>query len=161
MIQLSRIRPRFLVVTLLVMILLASASLAQSGDPPDKSLNIPTEVTLSPDNWNDVIEFEIPDEDVERLSAAGTIGNSQLYGWTHNAGSYKGKKLIRYRSKYITQTSIVLVSASEGYYGNRHMGAAKFTVHNVVPKNGYVDIWVEIDWHDLLPLALDIFWIKR
>ena len=51
--------------------------------------------------------------------------------------------------------------ASElGADGSRLVGAAKYTVHNVAPRNGAVTIWLTIDWGSPLRTVVDYLVIQ-
>jgi hypothetical protein len=53
----------------------------------------------------------------------------------------------------------VLVSIGEGAAGGpdngKFLGAARYTLHNVAPRAGGVDIWVNIEWGSDIPLYVD------
>ena len=72
------------------------------------------------------------------------------FAYRHYWGLRKGQWKLTLNSASIRSTSRVFVSAMEG-----HMGAARYTVHNVVPFNGGVVVWVNIEWGAPIRLYLD------
>lgn len=65
-------------------------------------------------------------------------------------GNQKGTLVYRYSSAFIKKTSHIFVAATEG-----HMGAAAYTVHNVDPQNGYVDVRLTVNWSSPIAVYID------
>ena len=65
-------------------------------------------------------------------------------------GNQKGTLVYRYSSPFIKKTSHIFVAATEG-----HMGAAAYTVHNVDPQNGYVDVRLTVNWSSPIAVYID------
>lgn len=83
------------------------------------------------------------------------------YSYRHNWGYKKGSLKLTLLDGRITARSRVFVSASElGADGSRLVGAAKYTVHNVAPRNGAVTIWLTIDWGSPLRTVVDYLVIQ-
>lgn len=68
------------------------------------------------------------------------------FTYRHNWGSRNGQAVLTLYSTRIYSYSRVLVSASELDPINPFMGSARYTVHNVVPFDGGVKVWITIDW---------------
>lgn len=65
----------------------------------------------------------------------------------HDWGDKKGTWDLRLNSSKINRNSRVFVSTSEGMSQNQmFIGAATYTVHNVAPRDGGVDIRLHIAW---------------
>ena len=62
-------------------------------------------------------------------------------------------------SRAVNSRSRVLVAIGEGAAGGadngKFIGAARYTVHNVAPRAGGVDIWVNIEWSADIALYVD------
>ncbi len=84
-------------------------------------------------------------------------GNGFTY--RHNWGKKRGSQKLRLNWSSITPRSLVFVSIGEGAAGGpnsgKFIGAARYTLHNVAPRNGGVDIWVDINWRSNIPLYVD------
>ncbi len=105
----------------------------------------------------------VPDQtveaNVEALDSAGGSGAqfdaqyispNNFYSYKINWGNYKGTVKSTLYWSVISSSSRVFVSCSEG-----HLGSAKYTVHNVVPENGRVKVWHQIDWGNPIKLSCD------
>lgn len=99
---------------------------------------------------------------VRPLAASGgpepaLAGNGFTY--RHNWGARRGQWTLRLNIGNTTPRSRVLVAIGEGAAGGpdngKFIGAAKFTVHNVAPRAGGVDIWVNVEWGADIPLYVD------
>lgn len=99
---------------------------------------------------------------VRPLAASGgpepaLTGNGFTY--RHNWGARRGQWTLRLNIGNTTPRSRVLVAIGEGAAGGpdngKFIGAAKFTVHNVAPRAGGVDIWVNVEWGADIPLYVD------
>lgn len=85
------------------------------------------------------------------------------------AGSYSTYCIYNYSGTHVLATcndwrinsnSRVFASLSEysyaGPYSGRFMGAARMTVHNVVPFNGGVTVWTDVEWGSALNVRMDL-----
>jgi hypothetical protein len=131
-------------IALLVAVVTGSAVFAQSEEPG---------AVLSPASSIPVIEVKLPERATEAVPSGWNV-------WTAQS-TFTGDRNICLYSSSFKPNSVVLVEASEGYYNNRHMGAAKVTVNNVVPSNGQVCAWITVNWHHNLPIAIDFVWFHR
>jgi len=86
------------------------------------------------------------------LSGAG-------FTYRHDWGQRRGQWLLRLNWSAVAPQSRVLVAISEGAGGGpdsgKFIGAARYTVHNVAPRAGGVDIWVDIEWSSDISLYVD------
>jgi hypothetical protein len=86
-----------------------------------------------------------------------------------SAGSYSAYCIYNYSGSHVLATcwdsrinsnSRVFASLSEydyrGAYGGRFMGSARMTVHNVVPFNGGVTVWTDVEWGSPLNVRMDL-----
>lgn len=97
--------------------------------------------------------------------ASGPVGAPQgSFSHHHLWGNHSGTVKINLNWDVIRYNSCVFVSASEtssqdvsvgGEVGQRILGAARVTVHNVSPRDGAVSVWVEVEWGSPLPISLD------
>jgi len=86
------------------------------------------------------------------LSGAG-------FTYRHNWGPRRGQWVLRLNMANVHPRSHVFVSIGEGVAGGPDAGmflaAARYTVHNVVPRTGGVDIWVNVEWNSDILLYAD------
>lgn len=86
------------------------------------------------------------------LSGAG-------FTYRHNWGLRRGQCVLRLNWADVGPKSQVFVSIAEGAAGGpdagKFIGAARYTVHNVAPRAGGVDVWVNIEWSADIPLYVD------
>lgn len=97
--------------------------------------------------------------------AASSVGapEPELSGtgftYRHDWGLRNGQRVLRLDWPAITPRSRVLVAIGEGVAGGpdagKFIGGARYTLHNVAPRAGGVDIWVEIEWGAPIPLYVD------
>ncbi|MGE3310663.1 MAG: hypothetical protein AB7O66_11895, partial [Limisphaerales bacterium] len=89
------------------------------------------------------------------ISLSGGSPNALLSGdgftYRHNWGNRHGQWKLRLNWGAIRAGSRVFVSISEC----GHMGAARYTVHNVAPSDGGVTVWVNVEWGSPIPLCVD------
>lgn len=93
----------------------------------------------------------------------GDVTSQDLIGtgfsYRHDWGNRRGQHVLRLNIGSVNQRSRVFVSIGEGAAGGpnggKHMGAARFTVHNVVPRAGGIDIWINIEWGSDLRIYAD------
>jgi len=98
---------------------------------------------------------DVSESDVTKLHAREGAGVEELAGqgftYRHNWGLRNNQwKLTLNWAGVITANTRVFVAISEG-----HVGAARYTVHNVVPENGRVTIWLNIEWGSPIQLFAD------
>jgi hypothetical protein len=76
--------------------------------------------------------------------------------YRHNWGPRSGQWRLTLIWGNVTPESYVYVACSEGDADEvKHLGAARYTTHNIVPGDGSVAIWVDIEWPDPIPLLVD------
>ena len=101
---------------------------------------------------------------VQTLSQAPASGpQPELSGdgftYRHDWGARRGQWVLRLNWAAVTPQSRVLVAVGEGAGGGpdsgKVIGSGRFTVHNVAPRAGGVDIWVDIEWSADVPLYVD------
>lgn len=102
-----------------------------------------------------------------RGAAAGPAGAAELapelsgsgFTYRHNWGPRRGQWTLRLNMAGVTPRSLVFVSIGEGAAGGaeagKFVGAARYTVHNVAPRAGGVDILVNIEWGSDILLYAD------
>ncbi len=87
----------------------------------------------------------------------GLSGNGFTY--RHDWGVRRGQWILRLNWNAVTPRSQVFVAIGEGAAGGpdagKFIGAARYSVHNVAPRAGGVDIWVNIEWEADIPLYVD------
>jgi hypothetical protein len=98
----------------------------------------------------------LKDEDIKVLfkpgGASAAAAPHELFGsgftFRIDWGNKHGHWNLRLNSSAITKDSRVFCSASEFGGGDQadFIGAARYTVHNVAPQDGHVDIWLEVEW---------------
>lgn len=95
-------------------------------------------------------------------AGAGSIapalsGNGFTY--RHDWGLRRGQWVLRLNWDQIGARSQVFVAIGEGAPGGpdagKFIGSARYTLHNVAPRAGGVDIWVDIAWSADIPLYVD------
>lgn len=88
---------------------------------------------------------------VETAEAAPKYVNpNNMYAYRAYFGKYKGTLVYRLNWSVIKKTSHVFVEATEG-----HMGNATYTIHNVVPQDGYVLVRLTVDWASPIDVYID------
>ncbi len=85
--------------------------------------------------------------------------NGDGFTYRHNWGARRGQWVLRLNWSEVNPRSRVFVSIAEGAGGGpdagKFVGSARYTVHNVAPRAGGVDIWVNIEWSSDIPLYVD------
>jgi len=85
--------------------------------------------------------------------------NGDGFTYRHDWGLRRGKWVLRLNWAAVTPQSRLLVAVGEGAGGGpdagKVVGSGRFTVHNIAPRPGGVDIWVDIEWSADLPLYAD------
>ncbi|MEW5926236.1 MAG: hypothetical protein AB1941_01995 [Gemmatimonadota bacterium] len=81
------------------------------------------------------------------------------FSYRHNWGPRRGQLTLRLNWSAVNARSRVLVSIGEGAGGGpdagKFIGAARYTLHNVAPRAGGVDIWVNVEWSADILLYVD------
>lgn len=81
------------------------------------------------------------------------------FSYRHNWGPRRGDWLLRLNWSAVGPQSHVFVSIAEGAAGGpdagKFIGSARYTVNNVAPRPGGVDIRVNIEWSADIPLYVD------
>lgn len=93
-----------------------------------------------------------PSLDVPETAEAAPqfINPNNMYAYRAYFGKYKGTLVYRLNWSIITKNSHVFVEATEG-----HMGDASYTVHNVVPQDGYVLVRLTVNWSSPIDVYID------
>lgn len=94
----------------------------------------------------------------QEVEAAVVTPLSLLNGFTYKVywGRWHGQHVLSLYWGVVTPQSHVFVSISEG-----GIGAARFTVHNVVALSGRIDFWVNIEWDSDINLYVDFLVINQ
>jgi hypothetical protein len=81
------------------------------------------------------------------------------FSYRHNWGPRRGELKLSLNWSAVNPKSRVLVSVGEGVAGGpdngKFIGSARYTVYNVAPRAGGVDIWVNIEWGSDILLYVD------
>ena len=87
-------------------------------------------------------------------SLTGT-GFTTRVDWGNKHGQWK----LNLNWGSVNQRSRVFVAIGEGAAGGpdggKFIGAARYTLHNVAPRAGGVDIWVDIEWGSDIRIYVD------
>lgn len=79
--------------------------------------------------------------------------------YRHDWGALHGQWVLQLAWGDINPRSQVFVSIGEGAAGGpdagKFVGSARCTVHNVAPRAGGVDVWINIEWETDIPLYAD------
>jgi hypothetical protein len=100
-------------------------------------------------------DYESADVDASQAAAANGAGAQDVSGsgftYRHNWGARNNQWKLRLNwPGVITANTRVFAAISEG-----HVGAARYTLHNVVPEDGAVTVWVNIEWSSPIQLFVD------
>lgn len=108
---------------------------------------------------------DVDENAVRQLPGAAPAGLPQPelsgtgFTYRHNWGLRRGQLVLRLNWSVITPRSRVMVAIGEGAAGGvdagKFIGSARYTLHNVAPRAGGVDIWVNIEWSSDIPLYVD------
>lgn len=81
------------------------------------------------------------------------------FTYRHNWGARRGQWLLRLNWAAAGPRSKVFVAIGEGAGSGpddgKFIGSARYTLHNVAPRTGGVDIWINIEWGSDIPLYVD------
>ena len=81
------------------------------------------------------------------------------FSYRHDWGLRRGQWTLRLNWGAVNPRSRILVSIGEGAAGGpdngKFVGGARCTLHNVAPRAGGVDIWVNIEWGSDILLYAD------
>jgi len=81
------------------------------------------------------------------------------FTYRHNWGRLRGQWVLRLAWNAVNPRSRAFVAIGEGAGtgpdDGKFIGAARYTLHNVAPLAGSVDIWVNIEWSSDIPLYVD------
>jgi hypothetical protein len=96
--------------------------------------------------------------------ATATVDESQdvagiISSWRWDFGNLHGDWILTLNWSIITPKTAVFVAIGEGASGGptagKFIGAAKYTLFNVAPRAGAVDIWVNINWDSNIRIYVD------
>ncbi len=80
------------------------------------------------------------------------------FTYRHDWGDRKGEWKLFLSSRAINRNSRVFVAIGEcAPGGGKFIGSARYTVHNVAPKDNGVEIWINIQWSEPIRLCVDYF----
>jgi len=107
-------------------------------------------------------EASAKEEAVSRFGSAEGVGAQELIGtgftYRHDWGDRNGQWVLRLDWGAVNRNSRVFVAIGEGAAGGgKFIGGARFTLHNVAPRDGGVDIWVNVEWGEAIRLYVDYF----
>ncbi|CAK8720629.1 MAG: hypothetical protein CDV28_10738 [Candidatus Electronema aureum] len=92
---------------------------------------------------------------VEGAPAAMALPDG-IVAYRHDWGNWNGQCRLNLNWDVINANSLVFVAIGEGAAGGgKFIGGAKYTLHNVAPTNGAVNIWVNIEWSNPIRLYVD------
>ena len=78
------------------------------------------------------------------------VNPNNTYVYRAYFGKFKGTLVYRLNWSIITKNSHVFVEASEGF-----IGSASYTVHNVSPQDGFVEVRLTVDWGSPIDVYID------
>ncbi|WP_338760500.1 hypothetical protein [Massilia sp. METH4] len=118
-------------------------------------------------------QFAISEQDADKSAVRQIMASSAPQGagapqpelsgtgftYRHNWGARRGQWTLRLNWGAVSPTSRILVSIGEGAAAGpdagKFLGSARYTLHNVAPRAGGVDIWVNIEWSSDILLYVD------
>lgn len=144
---------------LLLVLLTVSYSMAAPGVP--EAPGEPPVATTVSETGEPLQQDEAQTEVSPENSAAPAALSPSSYSYRHYWGFRNGQWRLTLNDARITNNSKVFVSASEvNAAGIRYIGAARYTIHNIAPRAGAVDIWVNIEWNSPIRLVVDYLVIQ-
>ena len=116
---------------------------------------IPLSVTASVSAGTQTRKFLVLTATVDKDQSLASIVGCLRWDW----GNLNGDLILRLNWAVVTAASLVFVAIGEGAAGGptagKFIGSAKFTLYNVAPRNGGVDIWININWPTPIRLYVD------
>jgi hypothetical protein len=80
----------------------------------------------------------------------------QGYSYRHDWGNWNGQLILPLNWGVINRNSRVFVAIGEGSAGGgKFIGGARYTVYNVAPRDGGVDIWINVEWNYPIRVYVD------
>lgn len=118
---------------------------------------------MSPGSPSALMTTEQVDETAARTRESADSPQPALSGtgvsYRHDWGRRRGQQILRLNWAVVNRRSHVFVSIGEGVAGGpdsgKFVGSARYTLHNVAPREGGVDIWVNIEWGSDIPIYVD------
>ncbi len=112
-------------------------------------------------DFGDVREFT-NDPQIATTTNQGAVTPSALSGrgftYRHDWGDKNGQWKLTLNWPQIQASSRVFAAAGECRAGGGNlMGAARYTVHNVVPKRNGIGVWLNIEWREPIRVCVDYF----
>jgi subtilisin family serine protease len=78
------------------------------------------------------------------------------FSYRHDWGDRKGQWKLNLNWGSIHNNSRVFAAIGECRPGGgKFIGGARYTLHNVAPRNGVVSVWVDVQWNDPIRLCVD------
>lgn len=107
-----------------------------------------------------ISEATVADDTAQKVAASRGVSTRELLAvgipYRVHWGKKKGANILRLGWSVIERDSFVFVSISEAADdGGRFIGSASYTLHNVAPMDGRVDIYVNIEWSTPINLVVD------
>lgn len=124
-------------------------------------------MATAPSIQDGLTAFEIHDVNAQQVhaflgtgadvTAEALIGTGFTY--RHDWGDRNGQWKLNLNWGAVNGNSRVFVAIAEGAAGGpsagKFLGAARYTLYNVAPRSGGVDIWVNIEWSSPIRLYVD------
>lgn len=103
---------------------------------------------------------QVDEAEVKQFGADDGVSARELIGtgftYRHDWGDRNGQWKLNLNWGAVTANSRVFVAIAEGAPGGgKFIGAARYTLHNVAPTNGSVNIWINIEWSSPIRLYVD------
>lgn len=115
------------------------------------ALQVPAEIEIQDVKVEEVIQLFGSKDGVSTQELIGTG-----FSYRHDWGDQKGQRILNLNWGSVNRNSRVFVAIGEGAPGGgKFIGNARFTLHNVAPKDGQVSIWVNIEWGEPIRLYVD------
>ena len=100
-------------------------------------------------------DFSVATATVDESQNVAGIISSFRWDW----GDLRGNWILQFNWGAVSPRTAVFVAIGQGAAGGpiagKFIGAAKYTLHNVAPRAGGVDIWVTIDWPSDILIYVD------
>ena len=115
---------------------------------------IPLSITAVVGEESRTFSVKTVDVDKESQNLAGILGTLR-WDW----GNRNGDWILRLNWGVVGANTAAFVAIGEGAAGGptagKFIGNAKFTLFNVAPRSGGVDIWVNVNWNNPIRLYVD------